>query len=68
MYLSTQPHNRAVLPLNQMARHLRVTQQWLREQAEAGSVPCLPAGGKRYLFNREAVEAALAKQAAEGGN
>ena len=49
--------------LSRMARRLGVTQQWLREQADAGNVPCLKAG-KRYLFNPPAVEAILVQQAA----
>jgi hypothetical protein len=52
-----------LLSLGQLARRLRVTQQWLREQAEAGQVPCLKAG-TRYLFNPLAVQEALAVKAA----
>ena len=58
-----------LLSLGRMARRLFVTQQWLREQADAGDVPCLKAG-KRYLFNPVAVQEALAVQAtrtAKGG-
>jgi len=40
-----------------------VTQQWLRDQAKAGQVPCLRAG-TRFLFNAEAVQEALAAEAA----
>lgn len=50
--------------LARMARRLGVTQDWLREQAEAGNVPCLTAG-KRYLFNAVAVQEALAVEAAK---
>jgi hypothetical protein len=53
-----------LLSLSRMARRLGVTQQWLRDEAEAGRVPCLPAGN-RYLFNPSAVEEALAARAAE---
>ena len=52
-----------VLTLGRMARRLGVTQRWLRAEAEAGRVPCLPAG-KRLLFEPVAVEESLAKQAA----
>jgi excisionase family DNA binding protein len=52
-----------LLSLGRMARRLGVTQQWLREQADAGKVPCLRAG-KRYLFSVAAVQEALAVQAA----
>jgi hypothetical protein len=47
-----------------MARHLRVTVAWLREEAEAGRVPCLKSG-KRFLFNSVAVEEALLDRAAQ---
>jgi hypothetical protein len=59
-----------ILSLPRMARRLGVTQQWLRQQADAGKVPCLKAC-KRYLFNPDAVEQAVAAKAAElrqGGN
>lgn len=52
-----------LLPLNRMARRLRVTIGWLRDEADAGRVPCLRAG-KRYLFSPEAVERELAARAA----
>ncbi len=53
-----------VLSLPRMARRIGVTQQWLREQADTGHLPCLKAGN-RYLFNPEAVEQAVAAKAAE---
>ncbi len=53
-----------LLSLSRMARRLGVTKQWLREQADAGKVPCLPAG-KRFLFNPTAIEAVLAERAGE---
>ena len=49
-----------------LARHLRVSQTWLRQEAQAGRIPALPAGRGRYLFSRSAVEKALAERAAEG--
>ena len=49
--------------LNRLAGQLGVTRRWLREQAEAGRIPCLRAG-RRYLFNGEAVLEVLAAQAA----
>jgi hypothetical protein len=52
-----------LLNLPRMSRRLGVTQHWLREQADAGVVPCLKAG-TRYLFNPHSVEQALAKKAA----
>lgn len=53
-----------LLSLGRMARHLGVTQQWLRNQADAGKVPCLKADA-RYLFNPVAVQEALAEKAAQ---
>lgn len=52
-----------LLTIGRMARRLGITQQWLREQADAGKVPCLRAG-KRILFNPVAVQETLASQAA----
>lgn len=53
-----------LLVLPRAARRLGVPVKWLREQAEAGKVPCLRAGA-RYLFDLDAVRQDLAKQAAE---
>ena len=53
-----------LLTLPRMARRLQVTQTWLKEQAQAGTVPSLAAGRNRYLFNADAVAAALAQKAA----
>jgi hypothetical protein len=52
-----------LLSLARMARRLGVMQQWLRDQADAGNVPCLKAGN-RYLFNAVAVQDAVAAKAA----
>ncbi|MCL4190695.1 MAG: hypothetical protein KJZ87_03030 [Thermoguttaceae bacterium] len=48
-----------VLSINRAARRLGVTAAWLRAEAEAGRVPCLRAG-TRYLFDLDALTAALA--------
>ncbi len=48
---------------SRMARRLGVTRAWLVQQAINHQVPHLRAG-KRFLFNPEAVESALADQAA----
>ena len=59
-----------LLSLSRLARRLGVTQQWLRDQADAGKIPCLKAGN-RYLFNPLAVQEALAVKAArtrQGGD
>ena len=38
-----------LLSLSRMSLRAGVTQQWLREQADTGNIPCLKAG-RRYLF------------------
>jgi len=53
-----------LLSLSRLARRLGITQQWLREQADAGKIPCLKAGN-RHLFNPVAVEETLASKAAQ---
>ena len=53
-----------LLSLPRMARRLGVTQRWLREQSDAGGIPCLKAG-TRYLYSPEAVEDVLAGRAAK---
>ena len=50
--------------LSRMARRLGVTQRWLRDQADAGKVPCIKAD-RRYLFNPAAVQETLATKAAQ---
>jgi len=47
-----------------MARRLGVTQQWLRDQADAAAIPFLKAGN-RYLFNAAAVADFLAAKATQ---
>jgi hypothetical protein len=51
-----------VLSLQRMARRVGVPAKWLKEQAEAGSVPSLRAGAK-FVFEPGAVEEALARLA-----
>ena len=53
-----------ILPLNIVARRLRVPTRWLRAEAEAGRIPCLHAGNQ-FLCDPDAVEAALLKRARE---
>ncbi len=48
-----------LLSLTRMARRVGVTQEWLRDQADVGAIPCLKIGKRRYLFNAGAVEEAL---------
>jgi hypothetical protein len=51
-----------LLPLNTVARRLRVPVRWLRAEAEAGRVPALRARNQ-FLCDPEAVEAALVERA-----
>ena len=55
---------RELLTDSQMARTLRVNVRWLRSEANAGRIPAVKAE-RRFLFNREAVERALAQRAAQ---
>jgi hypothetical protein len=52
----------SLLPLGPMARLLGVMPRWLRAEAEAGRIPCLPAG-KTILFDADLVERMLAERA-----
>jgi excisionase family DNA binding protein len=54
-----------LLNLSRMARRLGVTAKWLRDEADAGRIPHLKTGGKRYLFSVEAVQRALAERASK---
>lgn len=49
--------------LRGLARELKISIEWLRDEADAGRIPCLRAGRKR-LFNVEAVRQALLRRAA----
>jgi hypothetical protein len=51
-----------LLPLNLIARRLRVPFRWLKVEAEAGRIPALRAEG-RFLCDFAAVEAALLERA-----
>lgn len=53
-----------LLTLTEMSRHIGVTQQWLREEAEAGRIPCLKAG-RRLLFAPCAVREVLYAKASQ---
>ena len=53
---------RDLLSLHQLALRLRLPREWLREEADAGRLPCLKVG-PRYLFSLRAVEDALAARA-----
>jgi len=51
-----------LLPLNIVARRLRVPVRWLRAEAEAARIPCLRACNQ-FLCDVAAVEAALLQRA-----
>lgn len=53
-----------LLPLRRMAARVGVPSRWLREQAEAGTVPGLRAGN-RWLFAPEVVAAAVRSMAGD---
>ena len=52
-----------LVTLQQLARSLRVSARWLREEADAGRLPHVKAGRQR-LFNAKAVMRRLAERAA----
>jgi hypothetical protein len=52
-------------PLESTADRLGVPAAWLRQEAQAGRVPCLRAG-RRLLFNVTLVEHALLERAVHG--
>ena len=51
-----------LIPLSRVARRLRVPVGWLRDEADAGRIPCLRAG-RVYLCDPLAVETALLERA-----
>jgi len=53
----------ALVNLNRLAVELRLPRNWLKQEAQAGRLPCLRVG-RRLLFNRVAVEHVLADRAA----
>lgn len=52
-----------LIPIRFVARQLRVPFRWLRDEALAGRIPCLDAGGT-ILADPVAVMSALAERAA----
>lgn len=64
----TTPHQSQLVNLRELARRLRrfgITHAWLKQEAEAGRIPCMRAG-RRLLFNVEAVEESLIERATNG--
>ena len=56
-----------LLPLPILARYLRVSPTWLRQEAETGRLPAVRAGRGQYLFSRPLVERELLKRAEQKG-
>ena len=60
-------HNRSqLLSLPALAAALRLPEDWLKTEADAGRLPHIRIG-KRYRFSLAAVEAALLRRAASAG-
>lgn len=54
-----------LLPIAVVARQLFVPVTWLREECEAGRIPCLKAG-RRILVDAQLVESLLIERATAG--
>jgi hypothetical protein len=52
-----------LVSLNRLAAELHLPRNWLKQEAQAGRLPCLRVG-RRLLFNVAAVEQVLADRAA----
>lgn len=52
-----------LITLSELARRLRVSKRWLREEAASGRLPSIAAGAQ-HLFNLRVVERLLAERAA----
>lgn len=52
-----------LITLSELARRLRVSMRWLREEAASGRLPSIAAGAQ-HLFNLRVVERLLAERAA----
>ena len=52
-----------LLTLPQLSRRLKVSQAWVKREAESGRLPCIPANSGRFLFSWSAVEKALLERA-----
>lgn len=61
--MGTDSSERKLIGAMALSRGIGLPAPWLIEEAKAGRLPCLMVG-KRLLFNRKAVERALAKRAA----
>lgn len=61
-----QNDNPQLVSLPALAEALKLPERWIKAEADAGRIPHLRIG-KRYRFNRKAVEAALAQRAGQSG-
>jgi hypothetical protein len=57
--------NNNLITIGQLARKLKISVLWLRQQADKGVLPCIDAGGKLF-FNLEVVKMKLAELAEQG--
>jgi hypothetical protein len=64
---NTQSTEDLLLDLWGLARHLKISLRWLRAECDAGRIPCLRAG-KRRFFSLAAVREALVKRAADNAD
>ncbi len=58
-------HSQQIVSLEELSRRLKLSKAFIRREAKAGRIPWIRAG-RRRVFNAAAVEAAIARQAAEG--
>ena len=58
--------NDAPETLNQLARRLKLPAAWIKQEVQAGRLPCLRIG-KRFLFSPDAVNRTLLKRAEIAG-
>ena len=62
MLASDMEAQQRLLTLPELARRLRLSATWVRNETEAGRLPCLRAG-RRTLYSQRAVERALLRRA-----
>ncbi len=56
--------NKSLSTVRELANELGLPVAWLKDEAQAGRIPCLRIG-KRLVFNAEAVERTLVERAGE---
>jgi len=63
--LCAMKNEKKLLNLFGLAKELHLPVDWVKNEALAGRIPCLKVG-RRFRFNREAVESSLAERAKKG--